>query len=104
MIIKFGKTSECEMLPSKIPKSVVEFLKSNIEILDNAYGGNRNLYKEGGYVIYADDKYSIQNVKETVITDIYEWIEQIDGYTIELHLLGDDFAVIFCYPNNIKGE
>lgn len=100
MIIKFGKASDCEMLQNKIPKSVVEFLKSNIGILDNAYGGNRNHYQDGGYVIYADDKYSIQNVIETVVTDIYEWIQQIDGYTIELHLLGDDFSVLFCYPDN----
>ena len=104
MIINFGKTSECEMLPSKIPKNVVEFLKANINILDNAYGNKRNHHKEGGYIIYADNNHDIQNIKENVVSGVYEWIEQIDGYRIELHLLGDDFAVIFCYPNNIKGE
>ena len=104
MIIKFGKTSECEMLPSKIPKSVVEFLKSNIEILNNAYGANRNHYKEGGYIIYADNNYDTQNAKENIGSDIYEWIRCIDGYTIELYLLGDDFAVIFCYTKNEKGD
>lgn len=105
MIIKFGKTSECEMLPKEIPISVIDFLKKNIVILDNAYGSNRNYYKEGGYIIYADNNYDIQNIKENVLSDVCEWIENIDGYTIELHLLSDDFAVIFCYPTkHIKGE
>lgn len=104
MIITFGKTSDCEILPKEISISVLDFLKKNIDILDNAYGSNRNHYKEGGYIIYADDNYAIQNIKENVLSDICEWRENIDGYTIELHLLGDDFAVIFCYPENRKGE
>ena len=104
MIIKFGKTSDCEFLPSKIPIDVVDFLKDNIDILDNAYGHNRNPYRDGGYVIYADDNYDIQNIKENVVSNVYEWDKNINGYLIELHLLGDDFAVIFCYPKNIKGE
>lgn len=100
MIIEFGKISDCEMLPRKTPEAVIAFLKENIDILDYAYGGNRNHYKEGGYIIYADDEHSAQHIRETVTTGFYEWVEQIDGHTIELHLLGDDFAVIFCFTNN----
>lgn len=98
MIIKFGKKSDCDTLLCKLPSNVADFLKENLRILDDAYGINRNHYKEGGYIIYADDNNDIEKIKETVITSIYEWIEKIDGYIVELHLLGDDFAVIFCHP------
>lgn len=104
MIIKFGKVSDFEILPSKLPQNVVDFLRTNISILDSAYGSKRNHYKEGGYIIYADDSQDIQNTLETVVGDVYEWVERINGYTIELHLLGDDFSVVFCYPSNEKGE
>ena len=50
------------------------------------------------------NKNDIQNTIETVVGDICEWSERIKGYTIALHLLGDDFSVVFCYPNNTKGE
>lgn len=100
MILKFAKASDCEVLTSKVPESVIGLLKKNIGILDDSYGVNRNRYKEGGYLIYADDKYDIENVRENIVATVSEWIENIDGYTIALYLLGDDFAVVFCHPNN----
>lgn len=104
MVVKLGKVSECAFLSSSLPKNVLAFLERNIGVLDEAYGLHRNYYKEGGYIIYADDRDGIQHARVTIASSLYEWIKHIDGYAIELHLLGDDFAVLFCYPVETRGE
>ena len=92
------------MLSERAPKQVVDELTSCIGALDRAYGKERNYYRVGGYVIYADTAYDVERVKDTFLGGLCEWESVVEDYLLELHLLGDDFSIIFCYPQKFKKE
>ena len=102
MICKISTVKDCEFLSARIPEKVAGHLKHCINILDEAYGKERNAYKRGGYVIFVDTIYDIEDVQEMLIDKLSEWVEVIEGYLIELYLLGDDFSIILCYPKSLK--
>lgn len=102
MLCKIGNVDECDFLSKMASKQVVEELKYCINLLDEAYGKERNCYREGGYVIFADTKYDVEEIKKSGVDDLSEWSKEIDGYLIELYLLGDDFSIVLCYPQNLK--
>ena len=102
MFCKIGTIEECGVLFERVPMQVVEELKTCIGVLDNAYGKERNCYRVGGYIIYADTSYDVKKVKDTFLVGLCEWESVIEGYIFELHLLGDDFSVVFCYPEKLK--
>ena len=103
MLSVLGSGGDFEVLCNRLPVQVVHLLQNCLEILDAEYGSGRNYYRKGGYTIYADSSYDME-----VITDITsnpcEWRKEIQGYSIELYLLGDDFSVVLCYPKKIKNK
>ena len=58
MLYKVGTKKELSMLEKKLPYYVSEKLSEYIDILNDAYGENRDYTKRGGYVLLSDD-YSI---------------------------------------------
>lgn len=104
MICNFGTEKDCETLRCKVPQNVIAKLKYCIGVLNDAYEEERNYYSVGGYVAYADTYIDLRKLKETLLENSYEWKEIVEDYSIELHLLGDDFSIIICYPEHCNNQ
>ena len=102
MICKFGTEKDCEVLRFKVPQKVIEKLKYCVDVLNDAYGEERNYYSVGGYVAFADTYVDSRKLKETLLENSYEWKEIVEDYSIELYLLGDDFSIVACYPEHFN--
>lgn len=86
---------------NNIPSEVIESIKVTIDILNENYGGNRDIEADlGGYVLIAENIVDIEMLKQYKLqglipeyTDIIECSEGVD-WTSSLFLLSSDFSII----------
>ena len=83
--------------PIKVIKSLVEL----IQILNENYGGNRDIESDlGGYVFIAENIVDIEILKQDklqgLVPEYTDVIEVMNGenYTSSLYLLSSDFAIV----------
>ena len=82
------------------PEEVIDSIYEIIEILDDNYGQNRNIYNDlGGYVLVAENIVDIEIFKQEKLkglvpeyTDIIECSEEVN-WTFSLFLLSSDYAI-----------
>ena len=103
MLYKVGTQKELSMLDLSVPESVIERLSECIDILDDAYGKNRDYLKKGGYVVIAENSNDVLLIKDLIDYEnhLYEWLDEVSDYTIAMYLLGDDYAIVVAMPVNI---
>ena len=83
------------------PEEVIDSIYEIIEILDDNYGQNRNIYNDlGGYVLVAENIVDIEIFKQEKLkglvpeyTDIIECSEGVN-WTSSLFLLSSDFSIV----------
>ena len=83
------------------PEEVIDSIYEIIEILDDNYGQNRNIYNDlGGYVLVAENIVDIEILKQDKLkglvpeyTDIIECSEEVN-WTFSLFLLSSDFSIV----------
>ena len=97
---KVYKESQLNEL-NNIPVEVIESIKVTIDILNENYGGNRDIESDlGGYVLIAENIVDIEILKQDKLqgliaeyTDIIECSEGVN-WTSSLFLLSSDFAIV----------
>ena len=83
------------------PEEVIDSIYEIIEILDDNYGQNRNIFNDlGGYVLVAENIVDIEIFKQEKLkglvpeyTDIIECSEEVN-WTFSLFLLSSDFSIV----------
>ena len=101
MIIKFGTLDEVKLLPKNLSSDVIDEISRCINILNDAYGAERNYYTVGGYVIYAETNDDLKELGDIFSNKTNEWELLTESHILRLYLLGDDFSVVLCTPKNI---
>ena len=106
LLYQFGTAKEVSMLQSKLPKEVFEKLFYCLSILDEMYGEDRDYFKIGGYCMVVETREDLQEVQKIFDYEgrLCEWVDLVGEYACELHLLGDDFSLILCLPNEFRKE
>lgn len=99
MVHKFGTLADLHSFPS-IDSEIENVITSNLKILEDNYGADRDIDKDdGGYVLYADSKASHEeiialfNYKEYK-PEYIDYIESTPPYCATLYLLSNDFGVV----------
>ena len=78
MFLKIGTLNDLELLSGKLPEEVFRHLHSNIQILDDNYGANRNIDRDdGGYCLFGETEYDIHLMYAAVDLDRHpcEWAD-----------------------------
>lgn len=85
---KVSKVSDLRGMELEV--DVISTIKEQLNILDESYGTERNIYKDlGGYVLVLETKEDVIKVKENILKDIIE--EYVDNIECE----GGSINVLF---------
>ncbi|MBR5157293.1 MAG: hypothetical protein IKW59_05960 [Clostridia bacterium] len=103
MLYKIGTLNELNTIDLSISECVIEKLAECISILDDAYGGDRDYLKQGGYVVVAENYDDVLLIKDLVDYENYrcEWLDKVSDYIIAMYLLGDDFTIVVAMPARV---
>lgn len=104
MLYRIGTGKELLPLQGKVPDAVMKQLRYCIDVLDEAYGADREYLHSGGYCLLAETKDDLPGICEIMDLDSYphEWVKPLDGdYLSALYLLGDDFSIVVFLPRTI---
>ena len=82
-----------------LPESVCLDIGAVLNVLDEAYGANRDVTTaDGGFVAVIDDITMCDTLLDRfnldINTDIFEYEEHIDGYVKRLYILSSDFSIV----------
>ena len=95
MVYKIGTVSEIATIPIAEDKAK-EWIYHFTQILDGEYGAERNIDSVGGYVIYAPEGASAEEIKD--IFDYTECLIELSDIVGDacyaMYLLGDDYGVV----------
>ena len=97
---KVYKESQLNEL-NNIPVEVIESIKVTIDILNENYGGNRDIESDlGGYIVISKNIVDIEILKQDklqgLVPEYTDVIEVVNGknYISSLYLLSSDFAIV----------
>jgi hypothetical protein len=104
-MIKLGTEKELLKI-SNLNKTMQKSIQSDIKILDENYGINRDIDKDlGGYVVILDVAEDItelnKSIKLSIKEDIFEYAIIVDNYIKALYILSSDFAVVLYIRKSI---
>lgn len=95
----------------RLPFEVQKNIKGILTILDEAYGENRDKYKDnGGYVIVIENEEDFQSIKENTYIDvndiIVEYVDKIECsngkiYISSLILCNSEYSISLIIPFEI---
>ena len=97
MLYMVGTLKEIAMLTRKFPDYVIEKVFSYVQVLDNAYGADRDYSKVGGYCLIAETDDDVSEAKAILDYDNrnYEWRDFVGDSSVALYLLGDDYSIVY---------
>lgn len=101
MLYRIGTGREIAALQGTFSPAVIAHLQYCIDILDDAYGVDRDYLQYGGYSLLAETSDDIPGIREILDLDKHpcEWVKRLDGeYLSALYLLNDDYAVVVFLP------
>ncbi len=104
MLYKIGTGSEVLHLLGKIPERVMKRVETCVTILDNAYGKERDYFKDGGYTIIAETEADVLELKKIIDyeVEVGELAEVISkNYLFILYILGTEFQVAVMMPLSV---
>ncbi len=96
MIYKLGHVEDVEKIDIK-EESVRTSIKSYLEVLNNAYGKERNIDEDdGGYVLYAVPETNIEEINAffDISTHTPEWVNRYGNLCEALYLITNEFVVV----------
>ena len=86
---------------NNIPVEVIESIKVIIDILNENYGGNRDIESDlGGYVVIVENIVDIEVLKQGklqgLVPEYTDVIEVVNGenYASSLYILSSDYAIV----------
>ena len=98
-------------LQGEVNDEVLNRIREQIDIMDNAYGTLRGTKDMGGYILFFRDKESYENSVDNIMDfyhlekDVYEYSDCISEDTDndqewmeELYLLSSDDALVLIHP------
>lgn len=103
MLYKIGTKNELNKINLSVSKSVFKRLQECIEILDDAYGENRDYSKKGGYVVVAENCDDVSFVKNMLDYENRpcEWVDMVSDHIIAMYLISDDYAIVVAMPVSV---
>lgn len=103
MLYRIGTRNEMNSLDLPVRECVFERLQECIEILDDAYGENRDYSKKGGYVIVAENCDDVASFKDVLDYENRpcEWVDMVSDYIIAMYLISDDYAIVVAMPVSV---
>ena len=83
----------------ELPWQVKNDIRAMLEILDNVYGAERDVFHgDGGFVVVVEEENTFEKIKKSwsldIRNDISEYEERISGYVKRLFILSSDFSII----------
>ncbi len=103
MVYTVGTERELPAVENKLPHAVfLELFRSTI-LLDYAYNPNRNYMESGGYSMIAETEADVAEISKRINLETHpcEWVDLVEGYSISLYLLNDDFSIVLFIPLEI---
>lgn len=98
----------------EIDDVIINRVKEQIEVLDNAYGSHRGKNDMGGYILFFSDSKAYENSVDEIVDfynidkDLFEYSDCIfeDSkrrckWIEKLYLLGSDDAIVLFYPKEM---
>ena len=109
MLYRVGTQSEWVALEGGFHHSIMEELKSYIDVLDLEYGLNRDYLEVGGYALIAETEEDLKRVKDVLDYDTHpcEWAMRLwggTGYVSALYLLNNEFSIQLYMPESIAPD
>lgn len=89
----FGYVREIQFM--KLPEPVILSLQNYLEILDENYGDDRDIYKDlGGYAVIPESVSDVETIKQEIIKGTIP--EDVEGqiFCSSLFILSSNYAVI----------
>lgn len=82
-----------------LPVQVKDDIKAMLDILDTAYGKDRDVFSDdGGFIAVIDDvgmcSKTLESYNLNIKTDVFEYEQLIGGYVKRLYILSSDFSII----------
>lgn len=112
-MIEIAYLREKDILKIK-PQEVQEIIEGILQILDEEYGSDRNIYEEDGrYVIVVEKEEDFEEIKNKIYIDcddvIAEYVEKIvcsngEVYTNSLILCNNDYAISLVIPLDLTPQ
>ena len=99
MIYKLGHVEDLEKIEIQ-DIAVKSAIQNYLEVLDNAYGKDRNIDEDdGGYVLYCTPETNLETLKDYFDYDslVPEWVSDIScepKYLSALYILSSDYAIV----------
>ncbi len=107
---KIGTKKDYKML-SGLPPSVIEKITETVDILNQYYGENRDIYKNlGGYVVLVEAEQDLWELEEILHEDMNNIISEFTDiiywngkpvYTSSQIQLSSDYAIVLLIPYRI---
>ncbi len=113
-MIRLGRVTDLVMIQS-YPVELQTAVLSELQILDDNYGSNRDVMKDyGGYIIFSESKEDLPEIEREMniritVEGIPEYVDIVrcsnkKVYTSSLFLLGSDNGIIVVLPYDITPE
>lgn len=106
MLYTIGTEKELPSVEKKLPYAVFKELFKSTVLLDYAYSPERRYDEVGGFSLIAETEADVAEISERINFDTHpcEWCDLIDGYTVSLFLMNDDFSIVLFIPLAITPE
>ena len=109
MLYRIGTGKELDHLPNKLPSEVISAIQTEIALLDDIYGKERNYLESGGYLLLVESKEDLVELRSIIDYETHpvEWITRLEtehSYLSALFLMNDDFAITVYLPADIAPD
>ena len=106
MLYTIGTECELARVEDKLPNDVFKSLFKSTILLDYAYSPNRSYLETGGYSLIAETEADVAEIGQRIHFETHpcEWCDLVEGYTISLFLMNDDFSIVLFIPLAITPE
>jgi len=109
-MIIVSKREDLKKLES-YPKQVLDYVNNIINILDDNYGKDRDIYKDlGGHICIIESIEDVMNLRVSKIDGLVEEFSNVlceckgNTYSSTLYLLSTDYSVVIITRNEITDE
>jgi hypothetical protein len=98
-------TASCPSF-SSLPQAVQQMITEVLNILDETYGVDRDMFKDlGGYAVILESLGDIESLNDSLNVNLetatFEYIDVVSGYLGCLLILGTDYHLYIILPRSI---
>lgn len=106
MLYTIGTEKEVSTVEKRLPRAVfLELFRSTV-LLDYNYTPARPYMESGGYSLIAETEEDVAEIGKRINFETHpcEWVDLVEGYSISLFLMNDDFSIVLFIPLAITPE